>query len=62
MRSGIPSLIAATPRRALPYVSGKPAFLITRNIGSSYIAHLANDGSLFALMLVLPKLAAAALR
>lgn len=35
-------------------------FLITRNIWSSYIAHLANDWTLFTLMLVLPKVAAAA--
>ena len=32
-------------------------FLITRNIWSSYIAHLTNDWSLFALMVVLPHLA-----
>lgn len=35
-------------------------FLITRNIWSSYTAHLTNDWSLFALMVVLRKLTAAA--
>lgn len=34
-------------------------FLITRNIWSSYITHLTNDWSLFALMVVLPRLGAA---